>query len=54
MDDKLTPQEARDVVARRIVDSARKNGQAVKFEDAQARVATAMARGDQKRSNQNR
>lgn len=54
MEDKVSPNESRDILARRIVDSAAKNGQTVRYEDAQRRVGTAMERGDQKRSNQNK
>ena len=54
MKDAVTPQEARDIVAKRMVENAQKNGQKASFEQAQQRVGSAMSRGDQKRDNGNR
>lgn len=54
MKDKLSGHEARDVVAARIVETVKKNGGKVTFEEAQRRVGSAMVRGDQQRKNGNR
>lgn len=46
--------EAIDTVARQLVENSQQNGTPVTFDQARARVADAVSRGDNKRSNQNR
>ena len=55
MDDKLTPKQAVEATAARILENARKNGDTQKtYEQIQRRVAAAVERGDQRRNNNNR
>jgi len=54
MRDAVSPAEAVQIVARRMVESAAKNGQPLTQEQAAKRVAVACERGDRKRDNANR
>jgi hypothetical protein len=54
VDNKVSSNEARDIVAKRLQESAQKSGQNVPFSEAQRRVSEAMQRGDNKRANNNK
>lgn len=55
MDDKLTPKQAVDETAARILQNARKNGDtSTTYDQIRRRVASSVERGDQRRNNNNR
>jgi hypothetical protein len=55
MDDKLTPKQAVEATAARILENARKNGDTrTTYEQIKRRVASSVERGDQRRNNNNR